>query len=387
MASIDIPRPAFFDDEEFGIFADSVGRFFDEHATPAAMARWREGGVVDRSIWEAAGAAGMLGVSIPTRYGGAGGDFRHELVMMEEGGKRGVEGFALNLHNTIIAPYILESGTEEQRQRWLPGICSGEFITAIAMTEPDAGSDLQGIKTQARRDGDDFVISGQKTYISNGQLANLIVVACKTDPDRGAAGISLIVVETDKVTGFQRGRNLDKIGRESQDTSELFFDAVRVPSENVIGGEPNRGFFQMMEKLPQERLVLALGGMTVIERAIRLTTEYVRERKAFGRPIFDFQNTQFKLAEAKAEASVCKVFLNWCVEQLLAGKLDTTTASIAKLVVTEAECRIVDNCLQLHGGFGYMNESAIARMYKDSRIQRIHGGTSEIMKLVIARTL
>lgn len=387
MAGVDIRRPDFLDEIELNIFADSVRRFFEIHATPATMDRWRADGVVDRVIWEAAGEAGLLGVTVPVEYGGAGGDFRHELIIIEEAGKHGLEGFALTLHNAIIAPYIVEFGTEAQRQRWLPGMCSGEFITAIAMTEPDTGSDLQAIKTQARRDGDDYVINGQKTYISNGQIGNLIIVACKTDAERAGKGVSLIVVETEKVTGFTRGRNLEKIGRESQDTSELFFEDVRVPAENLLGGVADRGFAQLMEKLPQERLVLALGGMSVIERAIATTTDYVRGRRAFGRSLIDFQNTQFKLAEAKAEASVYKVFLNWCVEELLAERLDATTAAIAKLMVTEAECRIVDDCLQLHGGFGYMAETPIARMYKDSRIQRIHGGTSEIMKLVIARTL
>jgi acyl-CoA dehydrogenase len=374
-------------EEELTIFGDAVGRFFDEHATPDMMRGWRERGVVDRELWRTAGAAGLLGVSLPEAYGGAGGDFRHEAVIIQQMGRKGVEGFGITLHNAIVAPYIEAYGTEEQKQRWLPRIVSGELVTAIAMTEPGAGSDLQGVRTTARRDGNQYVINGQKTFITNGQTANLICVVCKTDPTLGSKGISLVFVETDDADGFERGRNLDKVGQEAADTSELFFNDVRVPTANLLGVDEGRGFIQLMEKLPQERLIIAWQGISMIERALEVTIDYVKQRQAFGKRIIDFQNTQFKLAECKTEATIAKVFVNHCTELHLRGALDAATVSMAKYWITDLQCKIVDECLQLHGGFGYMSEYPIGQMYKDARVQRIYGGANEIMKVLIARTL
>ena len=387
MGVLQVERPAFMAEEDMVIFEDAVGRFFDEHAPESTVARWRENGVVDRQMWNKAGEAGLLCLSTPEQYGGPGGDYRHEVVLMEQLGLKGVDGFGASLHNAIVAPYILHYGTEEQKQRWLPRMATGELVGAIAMTEPGAGSDLQGVKTTAAKVGNQYVINGSKTFITNGQTANLICVVAKTDPAQGARGVSLIFVETDGAEGFERGRNLDKIGHEAQDTSELFFNDVKVPAENLLGVDEGHGFFQLMGQLPQERLNIAVQGMATIERALIVTLDYVKNRKAFGKALIDFQNTQFKLAECKTEATVARVFVNHCIEQHLAGKLDAATASMAKYWVSDLENKIVDECLQLFGGYGYMNEYPIARMYRDSRVQRIYGGTNEIMKLLIARTL
>jgi acyl-CoA dehydrogenase len=387
MGVLDVAKPAFMAEEDIAIFSDAVGKFFDEHAPEAVVATWRKNHVVDRDMWTKSGAAGLLGLSMPEEYGGAGGDYRHEVVLMEQLGLKGVDGFGISLHNAIVMPYILEYGSEEQKQRWLPRLATGELVGAIAMTEPGAGSDLQGIKTTAKLVGNQYVINGSKTFITNGQTANLIIVVVKTDPEAGARGTSLIIVETDGAEGFERGRNLDKLGHEAQDTSELFFNDVKVPTENLLGGDEGRGFFQLMGQLPQERLNIAVQGMATIERALELTIAYVKDRKAFGKAIIDFQNTQFVLAECKTEATVARVFVNHCIEQHLAGKLDASTASMAKYWVTDLENKIVDRCLQLFGGYGFMNEYPIARMYRDSRVQRIYGGTNEVMKILIARTL
>lgn len=387
MPVLDVERPSVLAEEDLNIFSDAVGRFFDEHATAADTARWRKNGVVDRDLWTKAGQAGLLCLSIPEEYGGAGGDYRHEVIFMEQMAAKAVDGFGASLHNAIVAPYIYHYGTEDQRRRWLPRMATGELVSAIAMTEPGAGSDLQGVKTVARRDGDSYVISGQKTFITNGQTANLILVVCKTDPTQGARGVSLIAVETDDAPGFERGRNLDKLGQEAADTSELFFNDVRVPADNLLGGDEGQGFFQLMSQLPQERLNIAVQGIGAIERALELTLDYVKQRTAFGKKLIDFQNTQFKLAECKTEATVAKVFVNWCIEQHLQGKLDAAKASMAKYWVTDLENKIIDECLQLFGGWGYMDEYPISRMYRDSRVQRIYGGTNEIMKVLIARTL
>jgi acyl-CoA dehydrogenase len=284
-------------------------------------------------------------------------------------------------------PYLVHYGTEDQKRRWLPKMASGELISAIAMTEPGAGSDLQGIRTTARRSGNGYVINGSKTFITNGQTANLICVVAKTDPSQGARGISLMFVETDGAEGFERGRNLNKLGQPAQDTSELFFNDVSVPAENLLGLEEGQGFFQLVGQLPQERLNIAVQAMATIERALRLTIEYVKERKAFGKAVIDFQNTQFVLAECKTEATVARVFVNHCIGVHLKGALDAATASMAKYWTTDLEGKIVDRCLQLFGGYGFMDEYPISRMYRDSRIQRIYGGTNEIMKMLIARTL
>jgi acyl-CoA dehydrogenase len=320
-------------------------------------------------------------------YGGAGGNFRHEVILMEQLGLRGVQGFALPLHNAVVAPYLVSFGTEEQKLKWLPKVVSGETVLAVAMTEPAAGSDLQGMRTTARREGDDYVINGQKTFITNGLNASLVVVACKTGQEGNSKDISLFAVETDKVEGFGRGRLLKKLGQEGRDTTELFFNDMRVPAENLLGGVEGRGFAQLMDKLPQERLVIAWQSMAAIECALASTIDYVKERKAFGKRLIDFQNSQFKLAECKTEATIAKVFLNYCTERLLEKELDTSSASMAKYWISEVCCKIVDECLQLHGGYGYMLEYPIAQLYKDVRVNRIYGGANEIMKLMIARGL
>jgi acyl-CoA dehydrogenase len=373
--------------EELRAFEHSVDRFLDEVAPREQSTRWREEGAVDREVWRSAGQAGLLGVSVPEAYGGAGADFRYEAILIERLGLKHALNFALPLHNAVVAPYLADYATEEQKHRWLPGAVSGETVLAVAMSEPAAGSDLQGIKTTARRDGDSYIINGQKTFISNGLHAGLIVAAAKTDPAAGAKGVSLFVIETEKVEGFKRGRLLEKLGQEGRDTTELFFSDMRVPAQNLLGGVEGRGFRMLMEKLPQERLVIGWQAMGMIEAALALTLDYVRERKAFGGTLFDFQNTQFKLAECKTLATVAKTFLYHCTEQLLVKKLDAATASMAKLFVTEAQGKIIDECLQLFGGYGYMLEYPIAEMYKDARAYRIYGGANEIMKVLIARSL
>ena len=383
---LNVPKSNWRNDEEMDIFSDAVGQFFEKECAPHVPA-WRKAGVVPREIWTKAGEMGLLCASVPEEYGGAGGDFRHEAIIIEQQQWKGVDGFGITLHNAIIAPYITAFGTEEQKRRWLPRMASGDLVTAIAMTEPGAGSDLQNIKTTAIKDGDGYVINGSKTFISNGQTANLILVCAKTDPTQGAKGISILCVETEEVEGFERGRNLEKVGQHAADTSELFFNDVKVPASALLGGEAGKGFIQLMQKLPQERHVIGLQGVGMIERAIHETVEYVKGRKAFGKTIFDFQNTQFKLAEAKTEATVAKVFADHCTELLLKGELDAATASMSKYWISDLQCKIIDECLQLHGGFGYMDEYPIAQMYADARVQRIYGGANEVMKMLIARTL
>jgi acyl-CoA dehydrogenase len=387
MSVLNVPIPASMADEELSIFADSVGRFLDENAGPAQLERWRRDGVVERALWTKAGQAGLLGLSIAEANGGIGGDFRHEAVFIEEIAKRGLDAWGAPLHNAIVMPYIESYGTPEQKQRWLPRLSSGELVSAIAMTEPGAGSDLKGVRTWARRAGNHYAISGSKTFITNGQTANFILVVCRTSDGGGAGALSLVVVETDDAPGFERGRNLDKIGMEAADTSELFFNDVRVPTSNLLGTEEGRGFYQLMEKLPQERLIIALQGIGMIERALAVTVDYVKQRKAFGKPIIDNQTVQFTLAECKTEATLARVFANHCVDRHMKGELDATTAAMAKYWITDLQCSIVDRCLQLHGGYGYMDEYPIARMYKDARVAKIYGGTNEIMKVVIARSL
>ena len=385
MPAINVPQPEFMDDEEIAIFADAVGKFYQQHAPEKRVLKWREDGQVEREFWNEAGEAGLLGVSVPEEYGGHGGDFRHDMVVIDQQGRHNVEGFAASLHNTIILPYLVRHGTEEQKKKYLPRLVSGELVSAIAMTEPGVGSDLQSITTTALKDGNGYKINGAKTYISNGQIADFIIVVAKTDPNERAKGISLMLLETDGAEGFQRGKKLDKIGLDSQDTSELFFDDVFVPAENVLGGEEGKGFYQLMGELPQERLIIAMGAMSTIERALEETIAFTKERKAFGKTIWDFQNTQFTLAELKARATAAKVFVNHCIAQHLEGKLDVPTACMAKLWLTELQGEVVDKCLQLHGGSGYINDYPIARMFRDSRVSRIFGGSNEIMKMVIAR--
>jgi len=382
---LQVETPAYMT-EDLRIFAEGVGKFLAREAVPHAE-RYIANHQVDRELWNKAGEAGLLCASTPEEYGGAGGSFAHEAVIIDQLGKTGVDGWGISLHNAIAAPYILHYGTEEQRRRFLPRLASGELVSAIAMTEPGTGSDLQAVKTTAKRDGNSYVVNGSKTFITNGGTANLVIVVAKTDPAEGARGTSLVLVETDGAAGFRRGRILDKIGQKANDTAELFFDDVRVPAENLLGGEEGRGFIQLMQQLPQERLIIACQGLAVIERALAVTSDYVKERKAFGKSLLEFQNTQFKLAEVKTEATVAKVFVQHCIDLHLRGKLDATMASMAKLWVTEVQGRTVDECLQLHGGYGYINEYPIARMYADARVQRIYGGTNEIMKLLIARSL
>lgn len=375
------------DDPELVALAEGAGRFFQRAASPERIEKWRADGQVERAFWRQAGEAGILGVSIPVEYGGAGGDFRHDVTLVEQVVQHGVEGFALSLHNVIILPYVLAHGTEAQKMRWLPKLCSGESIAAIAMSEPGAGSDLQSIRTTALKDGNGYRINGAKTFISNGQIADFIIVVAKTDPEQGGKGVSLLIVEADQATGFRRGKALDKIGLDAQDTSELFFDDVWVPAENLLGEVEGQGFRQLMAELPRERLVIAVSSVIAMQKAIAVTKEYVTERKAFGQRVLDFQNTQFKLAECKAKAEIARVYVNDCIDRQLDGTLDLTSAAIAKLWVTEAEGQVVDECLQLHGGYGYINEYPIARMWRNARVQRIYGGSSEIMKLLIARSL
>lgn len=387
MQVLDVPKPSYMADEDLSLFRDAFARFLDTHAGPERLDQWRVDGVVARDLWTKAGEAGFLGLSTSDQYGGAGGDFRHEVVLMEEVGHRGLDAWGASLHNAIVMPYIETYGTPEQKDRWLPKLASGAYVGAIAMTEPGAGSDLQGVKTTAKLDGNHYVVNGSKTFITNGQTADLILVVAKTDPSKGAKGTSLVVVEADDAPGFSRGRNLHKVGLEAADTSELFFNDVRVPTTNLLGPEEGRGFIQLMEKLPQERLMIAVQGIAMIERALSVTLDYVKQRKAFNRAVIDNQSVQFKLAEAKTEATVARVFVDHCVERHLEGQLDAATASMAKYWVTDLQCKIIDDCVQLHGGYGYMDEYPIARMFKDSRVARIYGGTNEIMKVLISRTL
>ncbi|HBH90443.1 acyl-CoA dehydrogenase family protein [Ponticaulis sp.] len=383
---LDIPASGWRLDEEVSIFSDSVGQFFEKECAPH-VPQWRKDGIVPKEMWLKAGEMGILGASVSEEYGGMGGDFRHEAIIAEQMGWKGIDGFGITLHNGIIAPYIESFGTEEQKQKYLPKIATGEIITAIAMTEPGTGSDLQNIKTTAKKNADGYVLNGSKTFISNGQNANLILVCAKTDPTEGAKGVSIMLVETDGAAGFERGRNLEKIGQHAADTSELFFNDVQLGPDAVLGGKEGMGFIQLMQKLPQERHIIGVQGMATIERAIHVTVEYVKQRKAFGKTIWDFQNTQFKLAECKTEATVAKVFVDRCTDLLLENKLDSATASMSKYWVSDLQCKIVDECLQLHGGYGYMDEYPIAQMYADSRVQRIYGGANEVMKMLIARTM
>jgi acyl-CoA dehydrogenase len=380
-----LPKPAWMS-EDVAMLYDMATKFLEVEIAPR-YDEFEKAESFDRESWRTAGEAGLLCASMPEEYGGSGGTFAHESAIIEAIGHVGVDGFGIGLHNSIVAPYILHYGSEEQKRKWLPRMATGELIGAIAMTEPGAGSDLQGVKTRADRDGNHYRISGSKTFITNGQLANLIIVVTKTDPTQGAKGTSLIVIETDEVEGFERGRNLDKIGLKSNDTSELFFNDVRVPTANLLGSEEGQGFVQLMQQLPQERLQIGTGAIAMVERALAVTIDYVKERKAFGKAIIEFQNTQFKLAELKTEATIGRVFYNDCVARHVASGLDPVTASMAKYWLTELQGRVVDECLQLFGGYGYMNEYPIARMFRDARVQRIYGGTNEIMKLLIARSL
>ena len=371
-------------DDEHRALQDSARRYINDKWVPEAAA-WRAAGIVPKAAWREAGANGLLCMSMPVEYGGSGGNFGHDAVVILETAHANIGGWGGGLHSAIVAPYILNCGTDEQKQRWLPKMATAEFITAIAMTEPGAGSDLQGVRTFAQREGDEYVINGAKTFITNGQNANLIIVVCKTQRDAGAKGVSLILVETDKAPGFRRGRKLDKMGQKAQDTSELFFDDVRVPVSNLLGPAEGKGFFQLMEQLPQERLIIALQGVGAMQRALQETLAYVKQRKAFGKTIWDFQNTKFKLAEVQATVLAATAFVDACMLAHLKGELDAPRAALAKAWVSEQQGKVMDECLQLFGGYGYMNEYPIAELYVDARVQRIYGGANEIMKELAAR--
>lgn len=341
---------------------------------------------VDRELWTEAGKLGLLCCSIPVEYGGGGGSFAHELAVVHEQGWAGDTAWGNSVHSGIVAHYILAYGTEQQRQTWLPKMATGELVGAVAMTEPGTGSDLQAVATRAIRDGDEYVINGAKTFISNGSQAGLIILVARTSDERGSRGISLIGVETEGLTGFSRGRILEKIGQHGADTSELFFDDVRVPAVNVLGGTEGNGFIQLMQQLAQERLLIGVSSVAAMERAVEEAVSYAKERTAFGKALLDYQNTRFVLAEAATKAHAARVFIDSCIERHLAGRLDATTAAMCKWWLTEQANDVIDKCLQVFGGYGYMSEYPIARLFNDARVQKIYGGTNEIMKELIARS-
>ncbi|OEV29337.1 acyl-CoA dehydrogenase [Streptomyces nanshensis] len=376
-------RQIFTEDHE--AFRQTVRTFLAKEVEPH-YEQWEKDGIVSRDAWLSAGRQGLLGLAVPEEYGGGGtDDFRYAAVLGEEFARAGAAGIAVGLHNDIIGPYLTSLATGEQKRRWLPGFCSGEIITAIAMTEPGAGSDLQGIRTTAEDAGDHWVLNGSKTFISNGILADLVIVVARTKLEGGARGLSLLVVERG-MDGFERGRNLDKIGQKSQDTAELFFNDVRVPKENLLG-ELHGAFVHLMTNLAQERLAIAVGAIAGAEEILRQTTGYVKEREAFGRPLARLQHVRFEIAELATECAVTRAFLDRCIEDHAKGELDAAHASMAKWWATELQKRVTDRCLQLHGGYGYMNEFPVARAYTDGRIQTIYGGTTEIMKEIIGRSI
>jgi acyl-CoA dehydrogenase len=372
-------------DEDLDLYRDNVVRFIETEMVPTDEAA-RKRGHVGHEIWRKAGSLGLLCADIPEEFGGGGGDFRHEAVFYEEAARRGLNGMSTSVHS-IVAHYFLNHGTDAQKRRYLPLLARGDMVGAIAMTEPGAGSDLQGVRTRAEKADEGYRINGSKTFITNGFLAGVVLVVCKTDPAQGAKGTSILIVETEGCQGFRVGRVLDKIGMKAQDTSELFFDDVRVGEDALLGGIEGQGFFQLMSDLPYERTIIGLSAVATMEGAYAATLDYVRDRKAFGKPVADFQNTKFKLAEIATQIKVGRAFIDRCVEDLVAGKLDTATASMAKLWGSETQGRVLDECLQLFGGYGFMSEYMVARMYADARVQRIYGGTNEIMKEVISRAL
>ena len=379
-----IPRHIF--ESEHDVFRDTVRKFLMEEAYEQHV-QWEKDGQIDRNFWYKAGEQGMLCPGAPEEYGGVGADFRYNMVVSEEVSRLGLTGIGFSLHNDVTTPYLTNVANEAQKQKYLQRCISGDCIVAIAMTEPGTGSDLQGIKTSAVDMGDHYLLNGSKTFITCGQQADIVLVVCRTDPDpkAGAKAFSILIVERD-MPGFERGRNLDKLGQKAQDTSELFFNDVKVSKENLLG-EEGMGFIYLMRELPQERLSIAVSAVAGCESVMAQTVNYVKERKAFGKSIADFQNTQFTLAQLEAEVTAMRIFIDRCAELLLTGELTTVDASKAKLLATELQGRVTDQCLQLHGGYGYMWEYPVTRAYADARIQRIYGGTSEVMKLIIGRDL
>jgi acyl-CoA dehydrogenase len=381
---MELMTPSWMNPELEG-FRDAVRRFIASEIAPHGE-RWRQQQHVDRELWNKAGAMGLLAADIPEEYGGSGGDFSHMAIIFEELGYAGDMAFGLHVH-AIVAHYLLNQGTEEQKQHYLPRLASGDMVAAIAMSEPGAGSDLKGIRTTAIKGKDGYRLNGSKTFISNGYLADLILVVAKTDPAGGAKGISLMLLETKDNPGFRVGRILEKVGQKGQDTCELFFDEAHVAFDGVLGGEEGRGFVQLMTELPYERTIIGVAGVAAIERALTLTVEHTKERKAFGQALIEMQNTRFVLAEIKTEATVARIFIDRCIEDMLAGRMDAVRASMAKYWISDLQCKVVDQCVQLFGGYGYMLEYPIAQMYVDARVQRIYGGANEIMKEIIARSL
>jgi alkylation response protein AidB-like acyl-CoA dehydrogenase len=372
-------------DEDHDAFRETCRTFFAKHVTPHNQ-QWAKDGIVDREVWREAGRQGLLGTAVDEKYGGGGQpDFRFNVVLGEEQIRAQASGIGFPVHNDLVVPYLERLATDEQKQRWLPGLCTGDIITAIAMSEPGAGSDLQSIRTTAIRDGDSYMLNGQKTFITNGIHSDLVIVAAKTDPAEAAKGISLICVERG-TPGFERGRNLDKIGLKAQDTAELFFTDARVPAANLLG-EEGQGFVYLIENLVRERMTIAVGAVAAAELALESTMEYCRNRTAFGRPIGRFQHSRFLLAELATEVQIARTFVDRCIEEHCADRLDIPTAAMAKWWTTELQNKVMDRCLQLHGGYGYMSEYPIAQAFVDSRVQTIYGGTTEIMKEIIGRSL
>ena len=371
--------------EEHRLYTESVRKFFANNLEPN-IKRWIDSGIVDRDFWVKAGEAGILGAAIEEAYGGAGAGISFDAITFYEQARCSDSGWGFGIQSIVIH-YIRAYGTEDQKARWLPKLATGEMVAALAMTEPGGGSDVQSVRTSATKTGNEYLITGSKTFITNGQTANLICLAAKTDKDAGASGVSLIMVETDNLEGFRRGKNLSKLGLKAQDTTELFFEDARVPKNNLLGIQEGQGFYQLMNQLPWERLLIGITALGAIDFALEETTRYVRERKAFCTRVMDFQNTRFKLAEMKTKAEVTRSFLNDGIQKLDSGILDASTASMAKWWGSQTQCEIMDECVQLHGGYGYMMEYPITRLYADARVQKIYGGTNEIMKELIARSL